>query len=85
MRYINCGAFINGERPRTKKALKEAIIFNPASVQFDKTSMYEAGAVVNTTEIPEDAVMQVVGPDPYNKRNWYANVLRSSTGNLGFK
>lgn len=48
----------------TKKALKESIgeLFNPV-----ETSIYSA-------EYKGDGEYAVVGPDPFNKRSWYATV-----------
>lgn len=92
MRYINVGALDpnGGGRILTKKALKEALAHDeghelPAStsVVFDQTSLrQERGfpSVGYVFDLPPDATLQVVGPDPYNNRRWYANVTRNSDG-----
>lgn len=83
MTYINVGAmFDDGKgggpvRVATKKALREALAASPGDVTFDVTSMLLAQGAPSTyraTEIPEDAVMTVTGPDPYKNRKWYASV-----------
>lgn len=77
MGYVNTGAMVNGRRPATKKALRDALTADPGLVQFDSTSMMgpRAGDIISATvaDIGTDK-MSVVGPDPYTKRNWYATV-----------
>jgi hypothetical protein len=48
----------------TKKALKENI---GKPFRYIETSMFG-------TEWKPNAMLTVVGPDPYTKRTWYANV-----------
>lgn len=43
MAYVNVGAYVNGVRPKTKKALKEAMANAPETVQFDRTSHVRRG------------------------------------------
>lgn len=80
MAYINVGATVLGERPRTKKALKEAFVLNPANVELDQTSPHTQGGDVPSrlrgNEIPEGYTFQVTGPDPYTSRKWYASIRR---------
>jgi hypothetical protein len=73
-RYINVGAMINGERPATKKALREALSITPWTVRFDSTSPFEPATSFNTAQIKAGDKLQVTGPDPYERRNWYATV-----------
>ena len=73
MSYVNCGAYVNGERPKSKKALKEAIK-DPASVYFDPTSMFDNQTMIHGDQIPNGVSLSVCGPDPYNSRKWYATV-----------
>jgi len=76
--YINTGALVNGRRPATKKALREAVKADPASVTFDSTAMMGARAgdtiSCDITDIGAGNTLSVVGPDPYTARNWYASV-----------
>lgn len=72
--YVNVGAFVDGKRPRSKKALLEAIRRDPQSVRFDGTSPHGpqfSGLAVN---LPTHLVASVTGPDPETKRVWYAQV-----------
>lgn len=73
MAYINVGAKINGERPKTKKALREAMKAHPETVLFDRTAAFDGQGTIRGDELPRDT-LQVVGPDPYAKRTWYASI-----------
>lgn len=80
--YENVGAYLSdGQRPRTKKALREALKADPAGVVFDPTSLL-TGRTENLhgDNVPEGLTLVVVGPDPYRTRNWYANVKRGTDG-----
>ena len=76
MTYVNCGAYVDGERPKTKKALREALN-NHSYVDFDVTTIYRnrGGEIIEATPdgIGTDTI-SVVGPDPYASRRWYASV-----------
>ena len=75
MTYMNVGAYVDGVRPKSKKALKEALAANPASVTFDGTSpMGPQHDDLSGTCVPEELILSVVGPDPFTKRSWYATV-----------
>jgi hypothetical protein len=84
--YINTGAFVNGRRPASKKALREAIKADPSSVTFDSTAMAGARAGDMIKADPDDIgkgnTLSVAGPDPYTRRNWYASVQVSASGAL---
>lgn len=75
MTFVNVGAKVDGVRPKTKKALREALKADPRSVVFDNTSDMGPQLVgINGANVPVEYTLQVVGPDPYTKRNWYASV-----------
>jgi hypothetical protein len=84
MTYINVGALVNGERPRFKIRLKEALDTAPDTVTFDGTSPLSPGGIrdYRPDEISEGVTLIVVGPDPETRRSWYANVTRSADGTL---
>jgi hypothetical protein len=82
------GAYINvndqfGElktiRPKTKKALKEAIDSDPDSVYLQATSVFGNEYDGGVTDAP-NGTYYVVGPDPYNSRKWYAQVIKTDSG-----
>jgi hypothetical protein len=76
MTFINVGAYVNGERPKSKAALRRALAAGER-VTFDVTSPLgpRGGDLIDGT--PDDVgtdKLQVVGPDPYTTRNWYGTV-----------
>lgn len=77
MSYINVGAFINGERPKSKKALREALKGAPETVSFDSTSPMGPQFSGAASAIPAEVTLSVAGPDPYTRRNWFASVTRT--------
>jgi hypothetical protein len=67
------GIFINGKRPKSKKAVKEACAgFD--SVRLEATSMFgnEYDGFVSSAP---DGTYTFVGPDPYTKRSFYGNII----------
>jgi hypothetical protein len=82
--YINVGAKcehetegkIRLERVVTKKLLKTLLMADESSVIFDQTSMFDNGYQqdLEVNDIKDGDMLVVVGPDPFSKRNWYANV-----------
>lgn len=92
--HINAGAFdkVTGRRVKTKAELKRLLKGAPHLVTFDLTSITDAGAVFNGSEVAEilhqakgTKAYSVVGPDPYRKRDWYATVTVNHLGNLVVK
>jgi hypothetical protein len=82
MSYINVGAFIDGYRPKSKKALREALRDAPETVRFDGTSSMGDQFDGFADSIPEGISLTVAGPDPYTKRSWFATVTRSAEGKV---
>lgn len=80
--FLNVGAYVNGVRPATKTALKKALASDPSSVTFDATSDWNGrGRTVSGNALTAGTTFVVVGPCPFTKRNWYANVkLKSGPG-----
>lgn len=73
------GIFINGQRPKSKKAVKEAIATAPETVLVECTSMFPGfGGYV--TQLPDGKRIDFVGPDPYTKRNFYGTIVRTRDG-----
>lgn len=62
---------------QTKTALKTALKNNPREVMLYSTSMFSPGYSGPADQLPEGMTFTVVGPDPHNKRDWYANVKRN--------
>ena len=84
--YEQGGADFDGKK--TKAALKKAVKENP-----DQVYLYSTTAIPTSepkwsgkaSELPEDLTFNVVGPDPYTARNWYASVARNAKGELTVK
>lgn len=66
------GVFVNGRRPKSKKAVKEAVAAGER-VELEATSMFgnEYGGPVS--EAP-DGRYNFVGPDPHTDRKFYGTV-----------
>lgn len=78
MSYINVGASDrDGNRIKTKTALKAALSQDPESVLFDGTSPMgpqDFGRPATVSKLERGVTLVVVGPDPHTKRTWYAKV-----------
>jgi len=77
MSWINTGAYVNGVRPKTKKALKEALTNAPETVTFDKTAHGDSGTLTVDDVLASTDALSIAGPDPFNKRSWFAAVTAS--------
>lgn len=76
--YVNVGAHDReGRRYRTKRALREALDSAPSEVIFYSTE-HNTSALpeYRADSIPTGVRLEVVGPDPYKRRLWYANVVQ---------
>ena len=65
-------------RPKSKKAIKEAIAADPSRVQVEATSMFGNEYDGPLSEMP-DGRISFVGPDPYTKRNFYGTIIKSGS------
>lgn len=76
MSYINVGATDrSGKDIPTKKALREALSQDLASVVFYNTSPMGPAFRGHVGNLADEAtVLTVCGPNPYTKRNWWANI-----------
>ncbi len=70
------GIFINGERPRSKKAIREALEINPAFVRAEATSLHGSEYDGPLDQAPEGTMITFVGPDPYNSRKFYGTITK---------
>lgn len=77
--FINCGVYIDGQRPKTKGELKAAANTLGLLVQFDQTSTmlqnYPSRFSREWFRHNHNGVyLQVCGPHPHRERKWYATV-----------
>jgi hypothetical protein len=83
MSYINVGAFINGKRPASKKAVREALASDPASVVFDKTAgLFDGWGNLTVADLQPGVKLSLVGPDPETKRNFYGTLELDKNGKV---
>ena len=66
------GVWINGTRPKSKKAIKEALIAGD-EVALEPTSVFGNEYDGLVTDAP-NGDYTFVGPDPYTKRNFYGTL-----------
>ena len=80
------GIYASGDRVKTKKALKTLIATVPHQVRLEATSILGNEYAGPITEAPAGRY-DVVGPDPYLSRKWYANIHVSidADGHRSFK
>ncbi len=73
------GVYIAGRRPKSKKAIREALKTEPHKVTLERTAFMgnEYGGPV--LDMPENVRQTFVGPDPYTSRKFYGSMLRSGT------
>jgi|1185.fasta_scaffold664281_2 hypothetical protein len=78
--FIQGGANFPHEGKATKTALKAALKANPTGVTLYATS--DMGPQFNgpASSLPEGTTFNVVGPNPYRDRSWYASVKRGRNG-----
>jgi hypothetical protein len=76
------GLFIAGARPKSKKAVKEAVANDPRSVRAQATSLFGDEYDGPIMSLPSGASVAFVGPDPYNDRRFYGTIERHPSGKL---
>ena len=70
------GLFINGSRPKSKKAVKEAVA-SGARVRLEATSFFGNEYDGSVNDAP-DGTYTFVGPDPERSRVFYGNIVVST-------
>lgn len=73
------GIFINGSRPKSKKAVKEAIASGTGRVRVEATSWFGDEYDGPVEDMPMGKI-GFVGPDPSTKRNFYGTITRTAGG-----
>jgi hypothetical protein len=76
------GLFIAYQRPRSKKAVKEAVADDPSMVQVEATSMFGDEYDGTLDKAPAGTTIYFVGPDPYTRRNFYGAIEVGEDGAL---
>lgn len=78
--YVQGGARFTGKQ--TKTGLKDAIKYRPHEVTLYGTSDMGPQFSNRADALPEGTCFNVVGPNPYSRRDWYASVYRGRGGKL---
>jgi hypothetical protein len=73
------GIFINGARPKSMKAIKEAIEAG-ARVRVEATSLCGPEFDGAVTELPIGKKVYFVGPCPFTSRKFYGHIERTGEG-----
>jgi hypothetical protein len=74
------GIYINGKRPASKKAVREAVRDTPESVRCEGTSIRGDDFDGPASDLPAGASVHFVGPDPYTSRKYYGTLTRTAKG-----
>ena len=69
------GLWIEGRRPPSKKAVREAIA-EGREVYVEATSFFGNEYGGSVYACPENEPILFVGPDPHTKRNFYGQIVR---------
>lgn len=72
------GIFLNFSRPKSKKAVKEAVAADPSKVRIECTSLF--GDYDGSVSEAPDGTYTFVGPDPSRDRKFYGNIIVSNGG-----
>lgn len=75
------GIFIEGRRPKSKKAVREAIAADSRTVRIEATSWFGNEYSGPASNLPSNYTVHFVGPDPHTKRSFYGT-LKWKNGKL---
>ena len=72
--FTNVGAMHgNGQPIKTKTALKQLFLDAAWDVVLYSTTFWKPGTWKGS-DLPQDTIFSVVGPDPERSRKWYATI-----------
>lgn len=72
------GLFLDGKRPLSKKAIKEAVANDPSRVSLEATSFFGNEYDGPVSGAPQ-GTYTFVGPNPYTSRKFYGNIIVSGS------
>ena len=72
------GIFINFNRPKSKKEVKETIASNPDKVRLEATSIFGNEYDGLVSDAP-DGTYNFVGPNPFTDRKFYGTIKKNGT------
>ncbi len=68
------GIYVYDRRPKSKKAVKEAVAADPSTVRLEATSVFGNEYDGPLNQAP-NGTYTFVGPDPYSARNYYGSIV----------
>ena len=75
------GIFIQNQRPKSKKQIKETVAQEPSTVKLEATSVFGNEYDGPVSDAPSGKYT-FVGPDPYTKRNFYGTITVKPGGTI---
>jgi len=72
-------------RPRSKKEVREVVAAEPQRVIVEATSMFGNEPEGPANELENGTTVSFVGPDPYARRNFYGQIIKTTDGRLVVK
>lgn len=76
------GIYIDRAGPASKKAIREAVAANPASVLLESTSLSHGGEFNGPVTKAPPGRYYFTGPDPYTARKFYGQIVVSNDGKI---
>jgi hypothetical protein len=74
------GIYIDGQRPKSKKAVKEALAATPERVAIEPTAGLYPDPRHPALDITAGRSVHFVGPDPHRDRRFYGTIVRTRDG-----
>ena len=75
------GVFVDGKRPKSKKAVREATADNPRRVHLEATSIFGNEYDGSLADAPLGEYF-IVGPDPARARNFFGHIVKEASGKI---
>lgn len=75
------GIYVNSSRPKSKKAVKEAVAADASCVNLEATSLHGNEYAGPVSSAPPGRY-SFVGPDPYTSRKFYGTLTVSTDGKI---
>jgi hypothetical protein len=71
------GIYVNGQRPKSKRAIKEALAADPRNVLIEATSVFGNEWQGRAADMPEGMRVNFVGPCPHTSRKFYGTISKA--------
>lgn len=74
------GIWLDNARPKSKKAVREAIAANPSTVYVEAVSFFGNDWSGPVSDLAVGQGITFVGPDPARARNFFGRIIRTPSG-----